>query len=70
MHDPIGALSIWGATNMENQRLFRPYWLAFMVYGSVLPGGFPIASTSGTVQPRTVAVLLIYGTEEVPFLVS
>lgn len=70
MHDPIGALPLWRAAGVEDERLLHPDDPRPMAHLPVLAGGLPVAPRCGAVGAGTVGVLAVEAAEEVPLGVA
>lgn len=70
MHYPIGSFPARRPAHMENQRLLHAERLGMPSDLPVLSSGLPVPELRCSVRPSTVRVLLVRGTEEVPFSIS
>ena len=68
MHDPIGLLSMWGSTLVENQCLPHSNSSKATVDNLIAPSGFPEPCCGGAICSCPCGVLLIFVTEEVPII--
>jgi hypothetical protein len=70
VHDPVGAVALWRASSVEDERLLHPDDPGAMVHLPVLAGGLPVASVGGSVGAGAVGVLAVEAAEEVPLGVT
>ena len=68
MHNPIGFLSMWGSTLVENQRLPHSNSFKAAVDDLISSSGFPEPCCGGAVCSCPCGVLLIFVAEEVPII--
>lgn len=51
---------------MVNKGLLHPNSARILTNRTVLPSGFPIPFFSSSIRPRTIPILLVQSTEEIP----